>query len=167
MFGTRIGRRGGAIAVAAALVAGGAGMLTTSGAGAATPAVYYVAMGDSLGSGVGASGANAYVNRIYAHESARIVGLQLQNISCGGATTGSVLNGPGCGSGTQIGHAEAFLRAHPGHVAFLTIDIGGNDVAGCNGNPSCASSALAVVNTNLRKILARLKAAYPDCACSA
>ena len=66
-------------------------------------------MGDSLGAGTGASGANAYVNRIYAHESARIPGLQLENLSCGGATTGSVLNGPGCGSGTQIAHAEDFL----------------------------------------------------------
>jgi len=158
-------RRAGAIAVAITLAATWAGAhWAARPAGAATSPLYYVAMGDSLGAGAGASpGSNAYVNRIYQHELARIPGLQLHNISCGGATTGSVLNGPGCGSTTQIEQAKAFLKAHAGHVAFLTIDIGGNDVAGCNAaaNSACLTNALNGVRANLPRILSALKSAYP------
>ena len=56
------------------------------------------------------------------------------------------MNGPGCAyaSGTQLGDAVAFLRAHPRQVAFLTIDIGADDVQTCQSstglNPACASA---------------------------
>src|SRR6201995_4317755 len=106
-------------------------------AGAAAPVQYDMALGDSIAAGTGAStSANDYVNLVYQHELATHPGLQLMNLSCGGATTGSVLNGPGWpeATGPQLGDAEAFLRAHPGQVAFLTIDIGGNDVDGCFGS---------------------------------
>ena len=88
---------------------------------AVTPVEYDVAMGDSLGAGTGASvPANDYVNLVYQHELALHPGLQVMNLSCGGATTGSVINGPGCSfaTGTQLGDAEAFLRAHAGHIPF-------------------------------------------------
>jgi lysophospholipase L1-like esterase len=140
-------------------------------AAAASPAQYYVALGDSLGAGTGASTpSNDYVDLVYQHELASHPGLQLLNLSCGGATTGSVINGPGCSysTGTQLGDAEAFLRAHPGQIALLTIDIGGNDVDGCFGssgvNTSCQQNGLNAISSNLPKILQGLRGADPTLA---
>ncbi len=135
--------------------------------GAATTPRYYLAMGDSLAANVGASpSSNGYVNRTYQHELTRYPGLVLNNISCGGATTGSVLGSNACGkSVTQIVEAESFLRAHPGQVPFVTIDIGGNDASGCVSsagvNQTCAATAAVQIQSNLTTILSRLKAAYP------
>ena len=56
-----------------------------------------------------------------------------------------MIDGPGCSytTRTQLGDAEAFLEAHPGEVAFVTIDIGANDVDGCTSgttiNQACVS----------------------------
>lgn len=83
--------------------AGGASVAHAAGS-VAPPAAYYVAMGDSMAAGVGASDpAHDYVDVVYQHELVRYPGLQLVNISCSGATTGSVVNGPGCAytTGTQ------------------------------------------------------------------
>ena len=106
------------------------------------------------------------MNQIYQHELTRRPGLILKNLSCSGATTASVLKGPNCGdSKTQITEAIQFLKAHPGQVAFVTIDIGGNDVDGCtNGaglDTTCLANGLAAVNTNLPQILHKLQLAYP------
>jgi lysophospholipase L1-like esterase len=138
---------------------------------ASTPVQYYVAMGDSLAAGTGATTtADDYVNLVYQHELARHPGLQLENLGCGGATTTSVINGPGCSytTGTQLGDAEAFLRSHPGQVEMLTIDIGANDVDGCIGssgiNTSCLQSGLNQITTNLPLILSGLRAADPTLA---
>jgi hypothetical protein len=143
-------------------IAVGTWALATVPAAAATPTTYYVAMGDSLGVGLSASSGSGYVPVIYQHELARTAGLQLRNFSCSGATTSSVVNSLACGAPvTQLVQAEQFLRAHPGHIAFVTIDIGGNDVAGCGSDATCLQNGLATINTNLPKILNGLKAAYP------
>ena len=133
---------------------------------ASAPAQYYVALGDSLGAGTGASTpSNDYVNLVYQHELANHPGLQLLNLSCGGATTGSVINGPGCSysTGTQLGDAEAFLEAHPGQTAFMTIDIGANDVDGCTSgttiNQTCVTNGLEAISSNLPVILSGLESA--------
>ena len=92
-------------------------------------------------------------------------GLQLSNLSCSGATTASMLTGGGCSypEGNQTAAAEAFLRAHPGAVSFITIDIGANDVSGCvvSPDPTCASTRIASVQTNLTQILTRLHGRRP------
>ncbi len=176
-------RRGtvGARVLAAALVLGGlmamSGVATMATAASATTkteapkTLYYVAMGDSLGAGTGASTvANRYVNVLYQHELERFPTLQLNNLSCGGATTTSVINGPGCSfsTGTQLGDAEAFLRSHPRQIAFLTVDIGGNNIDGCqNGNtinPLCIANGVQHLTTELPVILAGLESAYPGLA---
>jgi lysophospholipase L1-like esterase len=160
-----------ALATAASLGFAGVAQGPTAAAAATTPAQYYVALGDSLGAGTGAStAANDYVNLVYQHELASHPGLQLLNLSCGGATTGSVIIGPGCSysTGTQLGDAEAFLKAHPGQVALLTIDIGGNDVDGCTSssgiNLSCVQNGLNAISSNLPKILQGLRSADPTLA---
>jgi acetyl esterase/lipase len=137
----------------------------------ATPAPaphYYLALGDWFATGIGAStSANDYVNLIAAHEAARYPNLQVENLGCGGATTASMADGPGCSytTGTQLGDAVAFLKAHPHQVAFVTIDIGADDVAGCETSSgldtNCASTALDQISTDLPEELAALKAAGP------
>ncbi len=141
-------------------------------AAATTPPVkYYVAMGDSMAAGTGASTpANDYVNLVYQHELAQYPGLQVVNLACGGATVQSVINGPGCSytTGTQLGDAEAFLAAHPGQVALLTIDIGANNVDGCLGasgiNIPCVQTGLGQITTLLPQILSGLRGVYPGLA---
>ncbi len=140
-------------------------------AAAAPKPLYYLAMGDSLAAGTGASTTdNRYVNVLYLHELGRFPTLQLDNIACGGATTTSVIDGPGCSytTGTQLGDAEAFLRAHPRRVAFVTLDIGANDVDGCQVgstiNASCVQDGLSHITTELPQIVSGLETAYPGLA---
>ncbi|HLG66420.1 MAG TPA: SGNH/GDSL hydrolase family protein [Acidimicrobiales bacterium] len=136
----------------------------------ATTPLYYVALGDSLAAGVGATtAADSYVDLVAQHELARFPGLQLENFSCAGATTGTMLDGGGTcaySSGTQLGDAEAFLEAHQGQVAFVTIDIGANDVdhcvtAGTFIDLSCLQQGIAAIESQLPQILAGLARADP------
>jgi len=163
--------------VLAALMIGALGVLAvgllrpTGAAAAQSKPLYDLALGDSLAAGTGASTtATRYVNVLYQHELARFPTLQLDNIACGGATTTSMIDGPGCSyaTGTQLGDAEAFLRAHPKQVALVTIDIGANNVDGCQVgetiSPTCVQSGLAHITTELPEIVAGLEAAYPGVA---
>ncbi len=131
------------------------------------PLRYHLALGDSLAAGVGAPAGLGYVPRITAAEKLRVPGLTLQNLSCGGASTGSMLVGPGCSytQGNQVAAAEAFLLANPGAVSFITINIGGNDIRGCvtgsGTDPVCSAARIATIQTNLAQILSRLRAAAP------
>jgi len=131
----------------------------------ASGARYHLALGDSLAAGTGASAGKGYVADILAYEQGRLTNLLGKNISCGGATTGSMLTGGGCSyaEGTQVAAAVAFLLANPGRVAFITIDIGANDVSGCflGGviDTVCAQAKIATAQTNLTNILSQLRTA--------
>ena len=156
--------------IAGTATVGAAGRPTAAAAATAKP-LYYLALGDSLAAGTGASTTNnRYVNVLYQHELSRFPTLQLENIACGGATTTSMIDGPGCSyaSGTQLGDAEAFLRAHPRQVAFVTIDIGANNVDGCQVGQSisatCVQSGLSHITAELPQILSGLEAAAPGVA---
>ena len=66
----------------------------------------------------------------------QIPGLSLRNLGCPGETSHSMITGthPLCRypEGSQLDAAVAFLQAHPGQVAFITVEVGANDfVAGC------------------------------------
>jgi lysophospholipase L1-like esterase len=164
----------------AAGAAGRSGTVARSGArtaGTPTTTVYYLALGDSLAAGVGSPDGKGYVNDIEKKEAKKeskkgskksgkkSANLVLENLGCSGATTESMIDGPGCSyaTGTQLGDAEAFLEAHPGQVAFVTIDIGANDVDGCTEgttiNVTCVTDGLDAVETNLPVILSGLESA--------
>jgi dienelactone hydrolase len=157
----------------AAVVVGGLvvpALAAATSAGAARPVAphYYLALGDWLATGIGASSdSTGYVSLVAAHEAGRYANLQAVDLGCGGATTASMIDGPGCSytTGTQIGDAEAFLRAHPRQVAFVTIDIGADDVAACQtpsgADPTCVSAADDQISTDLPRALAGLRAAGP------
>ncbi|MGZ4755618.1 MAG: GDSL-type esterase/lipase family protein [Acidimicrobiia bacterium] len=156
-----------ALTVACGAGAGLVAIATDPGVASAATPVYYLALGDSLAANAGANPAsNSYVNRLFQHEAARIPGLTLNNISCGGATTSSMFDGPYCGnSGNQLAAAVDFLNTHHGQVAFVTIDIGGNDASPCidasGVHQTCVTNIANQVQSNLSFILTSLKNAYP------
>jgi lysophospholipase L1-like esterase len=141
---------------------------------------YYLSLGDSLAQGyqpIGGPPSSAappgydqgYADQLFKLERDEYTQLRLVKLGCGGESTVSMLYGSqdrnvalSCGppsfyaarypdGGTQLAEAVAFLREHRGSVAFVTIDIGANDVLG----PSGLGPALA----NLPVILAALRAA--------
>jgi lysophospholipase L1-like esterase len=163
--------------VAAFVIAGALGVLVTSsimfagranargGGNVATPR-YYVALGDSLATGGGATPGHSYVDDVFGFASGSIPGLVLENLGCAGDSTTRMINGGLCHNyqtGNQLGDAEAFLRAHRHQVAFVTIDIGGDDVDGCwstgSENATCVMRGLAAIDKNLRVIMKGLRAA--------
>src|SRR6266571_771297 len=144
---------------------------------------YYVALGDSLAQGyqpIGGPPSSAappgydqgYADQLFKLERDKYTQLRLVKLGCGGESTVSMLDGSqdrnvalSCGppsfyeqhypdGGTQLAEAVAFLQEHRGSVAFVTIDIGANDVLG----PSGLGPALS----NLPVILAALRAAAGD-----
>ena len=152
-----------------------AALAVPAGARADNSPAYYVALGDSLATGAqparsgelnglhAANGTNrGYVDDLYAAERARVPNLQLRNFGCGGESTQTMINGGTfgdvrCGykTSSQLDQAVAFLQAHRGQLAFITIDIGAGDLISGGGVPAIAA--------NLPVILDRLRdAAGPD-----
>jgi lysophospholipase L1-like esterase len=138
-----------------------------SAAPAAAGSRYYLSVGDSLAQGyqpIGGSwtplGFPGY-NQGYADQLLKLVRqpseqLRLVKLGCGGETTTTMIVGsPWCGAffpaGSQLAEATGFLRAHRGEVAFVTLDIGGNDVANPDGGGAAA------VQANLPPILSALR----------
>lgn len=127
---------------------------------AVAPSSYYLALGDSVPVW---NRPNSYPNLLLARHQARLPGLRLNDIAISGETTTSMLKGG------QYRAALAFLRAHRGHIALITIDIGGNDVVGCalsleTADPKspCSLNARATIKRNLTKLLAGLHRAAPQ-----
>ncbi len=144
---------------------------------AATPAPYYLSIGDSYAAGYEAGIGNTDNGFAYQVADEAVAAghpLELVNLGCGGATTISLLEAEGCsvrglGPGaapydgqTQVEAAETFLRDHPGEVDLITVSIGGNDVTACGAaaDPvACVTTAVEGISTNLPVILQRLRAA--------
>ena len=140
---------------------------------AATPS--YLALGDSLAAGLqpDASGRDHVTSQGYAdvlgRRLARVYpGLRTIKVSCGGATTGTLLRGgAGCqrsGEPSQLVQAERALRAHA-DVRLVTVNIGDNDVEGCvhldppSIDDGCVADGRAAIGRNLPQIAHRLAAA--------
>jgi lysophospholipase L1-like esterase len=140
---------------------------TASGAFAASKATYYVSVGDSLAQGyqpiggpwspLGDDGyAQGYANQLFKLVREDYEQLQLVKLGCGGETTLTMVAGaPWCGfpAGSQLAQAEEFLAVHRGEIAFVTIDVGANDVF------QYGDQAVATILTYLPQILGRLRAA--------
>lgn len=149
----------------------------------ALAAHYYLSLGDSLAqgmqpnaSGITVSTDQGYADQLYARERSRISHLKLVKLGCGGETTTSFLTGKGNSAdafllgchpagGSQMTAAERFLRRHrrKGEVALLTIDIGANDVDGCQSGVeipiACVMGGVERLARNLPVILRRLRRA--------
>ncbi|HXA53891.1 MAG TPA: SGNH/GDSL hydrolase family protein [Solirubrobacteraceae bacterium] len=111
-------------------------------------------------------------------------GLQIVNDGCPGETTESFVKGPcpyvaegfalhhpyaGGPTSAQLSDALAYLRAHPGAVNPITLDIGANDalglIGGCKEEPLCiaagAPGVFGKIAANLGLILGDLRADAP------
>ena len=149
-------------------------------ASAAAGTQYYVSLGDSYAAGYQASGrgkgattTNGFAYQVVRRAKAKGYHYTLVNFGCGGATTASMLSSSGCTSGqygpgaahysaTQTAAAVAFLKAHRGHIALITVSIGGNDVIPCGVRSdalTCLTSSVGTVRSNLNSILRQVRAA--------
>ena len=131
-------------------------------------AVYYLALGDSLAANVGvASAQDGYVSRLHRwleERDGRRYGLL--DLGVPGETSGSLL------AGGQLDEARDFLAAN--RVAYLTVDVGANDLLGHLTSPECSADldaaacrarldgALAAYEENLPAIFAALREAAPQ-----
>jgi lysophospholipase L1-like esterase len=131
---------------------------------------YYLALGDSLAVGVQPNAAGTsvptdqgYSNDLYAAEKRRIPGLKLMQLGCPGESTSSMIHGgPFCKySGSQLSKAVKFIHSH--RIAFITLDIGANDVDGCatsSGiNFTCVGNGVASIEANVPTIVRKLRKA--------
>ncbi len=149
-------------------------VLTVPGAAqAATKSrTYYVSLGDSYSVGFqpGRGATPGYTAVV-----ARATRFTLVNFGCAGATSASLVSSIGCPAAlphtagavaypttTQEAAADAFLTTHRGHIALITVTIGGNDVIPCARQPnpvSCVSTALASITKNVTSLAVALRAA--------
>jgi lysophospholipase L1-like esterase len=124
------------VALALALVAAGAVFVPPVARAASTTGdPWYLALGDSLAAGHQpgrGDTTHGYVNELRRIVGPSIGGLRLRNLACDGETTRGMISGQGSvcryADGSQLHAAVAFLAAHPGTVALITIDVGMNDV---------------------------------------
>ena len=130
---------------------------------------WYVALGDSLSQGLqpvaGRAGAGRETDQGYPDVVAGDLGLRLVKLGCPGETTTTMLHGGICyrDGASQIGAATAYLRAHRGQVALVTVDIGINDVIRCEQmapgprSAACLGRGLATVGRNLPTVLRQVR----------
>lgn len=161
------------------------GLSLAASASAARLHRYYLSLGDSLAQGMQPDPAGitvntdqGYADQLYELERAQIHDLVLVKLGCGGESTSSMLTGRGnpdaiilgCNpsGGSQMAAAERFLRKHHRRreVAFVTLDIGANDVDGCAPqnkiDVGCVVKGVEHIHANLPIIMRRLhKAAAP------
>jgi lysophospholipase L1-like esterase len=159
------------VAVSAVLV----GMAGT--AGASSKATYYLSLGDSAAAGlqpIGWTTTQGYADQLFRLVRTEFAQFRLVKLGCSGETAGSLISGTDSpctySSGSQLNEATSFLQTHVGQVAFITIDIGGNDavfVGGC-WDPgtgvldlACVQAKLPDIQANLAYIIRRLQAAAP------
>lgn len=143
---------------------------------AATSPPAYLALGDSIAFGVGASDPSqgGYVALVYqalqASQRYRGEGLELVNLSVPGATSADLV-----APGGQLEEALGEIRRRGAGVEVITIDIGGNDLLTlANRGSPCLSDTeteecrravrrvLGDLQTNLTEALRRLREASPD-----
>jgi lysophospholipase L1-like esterase len=151
------------------------GLIATACSGTAEPpASYYLSLGDSLAQGVQPNAAGisvptgeGYADQLYATLRPAHPGLRLAKLGCPGETTATMIGGGYCQyrDGAQLADAEAFLRAHRGHVFLVTLDIGANDPEDCAGfgdlskDLSCVRSVFPAATGRLTTIVSRLRSA--------
>lgn len=128
----------------------------------------YIALGDSLAANVGVDDSElGYVSRFHTLLEERDgTEYGLVNLGVSGETSGTLLNGG------QLAEAERIAGERD--VAFVTIDIGANDLLGHLGAPTCSAdfqdpdcqvrleASLAAFERNIGEIFDRLTAAFPD-----
>ena len=126
------------------------------------PGDVYLALGDSIAAGVGASRpAERGYPAILAGYLDRLARKPVQrlNVAVPGETTASLL------SGDQLASALRWIDAAGRNglrVSPITVTIGGNDLLRAGQDPAAREAAVQQVRTNLRTLLDRLRSATLD-----
>jgi lysophospholipase L1-like esterase len=130
----------------------------------------YISLGDSLAAGMqpDSRGVDRPTHQGYADVLAQRLHLSLTRLSCGGATTTTLLSGGAhcqpAHEASQLVRAERQLKAYP-DTALVTIDIGDNDVEACMDTEppaidvGCVHKGRVTIARNLPQIAQRLRAA--------
>ena len=128
----------------------------------------YIALGDSLAAAVGVDGyAEGYVSQVHRELSLRDGAVYgLRNYGVSGETTGTMLLGGQLDEAVEFGNSR--------DVAYVTIDIGANDLLGHLASADCADDilapacaaridlSLAAYAENIDEIFATVEEAFPD-----
>jgi lysophospholipase L1-like esterase len=139
---------------------------------------YYVSLGDSLAFGFSppyqrnpASLQRGYADQLFTLEKTSKPQLQMVKLGCGGETTESMITGaPYCPfpEGSQLDQAVSVLQAHEGHIEFVTIDVGANDIFNTclhfrSGvlDPDCVDAVLPSIKANLTTIIETVRETAP------
>ncbi|MCC3652342.1 SGNH/GDSL hydrolase family protein [Streptomyces sp. S07_1.15] len=171
-------RGGGLLAAATAAVLFGASGVAAAdcadgadGGKSGRGATYYVSLGDSLASGyqpdAGQDTDVAYTDKLFETLKKSNPGLEHIRLGCSGETTETFIGGGKCDypdANSQLDAALQALYEHKGSVAYVTIDIGANDIRACSGatgaiDPACMAEASRTIGTNLTEITGKLRKA--------
>jgi|SoimicmetaTmtLPB_FD_contig_51_1467821_length_1053_multi_2_in_0_out_0_1 lysophospholipase L1-like esterase len=136
---------------------------------------FYLALGTSLAVGFQPGPGETekgYVDVLWRSVGEQIPGLTLRNVGCPGETSRSMITGKHSlchyAAGSQLDAAVAFLQAHPGQVAFITVEVGANDfIEQClpgSGrlDRACAADLLPRLQARLTRIVDALQTAGSD-----
>jgi lysophospholipase L1-like esterase len=130
-------------------------------------AVYYLSLGDSLATGVQPIGAQnrqyrteqGYADQLATLARRHVPNLRTVKLGYPGESTSTMIEGglTDYPHGSQLATAVAFLRARRGSVAFVTLDVGFNDLAGYT--LEAVPAGRASIARNLPRILEMLQEA--------
>jgi lysophospholipase L1-like esterase len=144
------------------------------------PKTVVVALGDSLSVGVqpDAAGKNQATKDGYNSVLAKRGGFKLKDFGCGGATSVSVVTSKNgkcvehfgklpykntSRKTSQLAAAEKYIKANRQRIAYVTFDIGGNDVASCAAggtiDVACVNKGIANLKKYVPEIAKRLRKA--------
>ena len=145
---------------------------TAPSSAAPTPGTAYVALGDSLAASFQPNGDthSGYAEQILQLEQASLPDLRLVKLACPGERTSTIDRAkPRCpyAEGSQLAQAVAVLGSRD--VAFVTLQIGSNDLIRCFGfragafDQACVDALLPKISARLTSIVGTLRdAAGPD-----
>jgi lysophospholipase L1-like esterase len=144
---------------------------------------YYLALGDSLSAGYQPDPSIVWTHGwVYQFRTmlAKHAPVELTNLALGGECTGTFIKGgldPACptkrvDSPAQLAEAVAFIKAHPGQVNPITVEVGGDNLYGnlpafLTGTPTAQQALLTKIFTPLAPdwvtIFSTLREACPTC----
>jgi lysophospholipase L1-like esterase len=135
---------------------------------------FYLALGDSVAAGFQPDRGitdQGYVDDLWRSvRRTHIPNLDLRNLSCPGETSHSLISGTGSPcyetDRSQLDEALAFIHRHEGRIAFVTIDIGSNDLVNrcldfetLRFNRACVVDLTPRVGARVEHIVGALRAA--------
>ena len=141
--------------------------------------IYYVSLGDSWSDGFQPLGPGqadiptkkGYERTVFTSLKRKHKNLKLVELGCGGATTQSMIDGSKpcvekrpykskSKATSQLTYAKKWLKAHRSRVRYVSVIIGGNDIAPCaaqgdtNAIATCVVQGIGQIKKNL-KVLAK------------